>query len=153
MHYYNREIAPITEGKLFSRQDGTGTEQLQSPYEGNTQEFKGNIVSKQFRDNMIKNLGADTICITQGTSSARRPSSGLKAISENDDEDLDLKASLNCGPTSGEGEGPLKKDKNKQPKLTTFSTLVKRDVNPEGRRPGKINIHRKKKLQQSTPNQ
>ena len=59
MHYYKRNLSPVQEyGSAIIATSGIGV----SPYNANSQEYKGNIVNKAFKDNMIKNLGTKTIC-------------------------------------------------------------------------------------------
>lgn len=66
MHYYNRDLDPICDGVNIDPEAINQIKMLTSPYEANTKEYKGNIVSKQFKDNMVSNLGVDTICTIQG---------------------------------------------------------------------------------------
>lgn len=62
MHYYNRDLEPIQENTHYNAEAVSMGRRLKTPYEANTKEYKGNIVSKQFKQNMINNLGVDTIC-------------------------------------------------------------------------------------------
>ena len=59
MHYYKRDLSPVKEYGI------SGASSV-SPYLANSQEYQGNIVNKAFKENMIQNLGAKTICTVQG---------------------------------------------------------------------------------------
>jgi hypothetical protein len=62
MHYYNRDNTVIDETVNINPQAVNHIKNLMSPYAANTTEYQGNIVSKQFKENMIRKLGVDTIC-------------------------------------------------------------------------------------------
>jgi hypothetical protein len=62
MHYYNRENACIEDNVNVNPEAICKINMLTSPYQANIKEYEGNIVSKKFKDNIVKNLGIDTIC-------------------------------------------------------------------------------------------
>ena len=57
MHYYKRDLSPIKE----NLNKGNPV----SPYMNNLVQYQGNIVTQAFKNNMIRNLGSNSFCITQ----------------------------------------------------------------------------------------
>jgi len=57
MHYYNRDLPVVEDSAFYLGPDA------QTPYTANSQEYRGNIVSRAFCDNMLRNLGPDTIYV------------------------------------------------------------------------------------------
>lgn len=114
MHYYNRDLDPICDGVNIDPEAVNQIKMLTSPYDANTKEYKGNIVSKQFKDNMVSSLGVDTICTIQGqrqTKTEVAPQSRSK--------------------TGDSSDPPAPSQPSK---IVTFSTLVKRILNNRQRR-------------------